>query len=264
LLALTRNIVHQWSFFVSISACALVRRHEEALPRQTLFGWFKRPADFLLAVIGLTLGAPLITTAAVLVKLTSRGPVFYSQVRLGLDGRPFRIYKIRSMRQDSEAKTGPCWSVKGDPRVTPVGRFLRWSHIDELPQMWNILVGDMSLIGPRPERPEMVPGLEQALPGYRRRLLVRPGLTGLAQVLLPPDTDLNSVRIKLAHDLCYLKRYSFGLDCRIFVATFFHIFGVSAATTALMCYLPNVAVTEVAGEVDKVKPGVLVPDLQAV
>jgi lipopolysaccharide/colanic/teichoic acid biosynthesis glycosyltransferase len=249
---------------VSTSACALVLSNDEALPRQTPFAWFKRPADVMLALIGLILGSPMIAFAALVVKLTSRGPVFYSQVRLGLDGRPFRIYKVRSMCQHSEAQTGPCWSLKGDPRVTRVGRFLRWSHFDELPQLWNILVGDMSLIGPRPERPEMVPGLERALPGYRRRLLVRPGLTGLAQVLLPPDTDLNSVRIKLAHDLCYLQRYSFWLDCRIFIATFFHVLGVPAGLIRVGCSLPGVTVTDVPDESDAVKPSILGPDLQAV
>jgi lipopolysaccharide/colanic/teichoic acid biosynthesis glycosyltransferase len=212
--------------------------------RSCFYAWLKRPLDCVFALVGLGFSVPIIAVAAFFVKLTSRGPVFYSQVRLGLGGRPFRLYKIRTMYHDSEAKTGPCWSIKGDPRITSIGRFLRWSHVDELPQMWNILTGDMSLIGPRPERPEMVPNLELAIPRYRRRLLVRPGLTGLAQVQLPPDTDLNSVRRKLAQDLCYLERFSFALDCRIFFATFGHVLGLSHERTTLLFALPRVKVVE--------------------
>ncbi len=249
---------------MSNSAFALAFAGEETLPAQSLYARFKRSTDIVLALVGLVLGSPFIGFAALLVKLTSRGPVLYSQVRLGLGGQPFRIYKIRSMCQDSEALTGPCWSTKGDPRVTPVGRFLRWSHIDELPQMWNILVGDMSLIGPRPERPELAAGLERALPNYRLRILIRPGLTGLAQVQLPPDTDLNSVRVKLAHDLCYLERVSFWLDCRLFVATIFHVLGLPYATTRILFNLPGVKVTDPDGDNDEVKRADLVPDLQAV
>ena len=106
-------------------------------------------------------------------------------MRLGKNGRPFRLHKIRTMRHDCEKATGPRWAVPGDPRITPLGRFLRQTHLDELPQLWNVLRGEMSLVGPRPERPEFVPDLEQAIPHYRDRLLVRPGVTGLAQVQLP-------------------------------------------------------------------------------
>jgi lipopolysaccharide/colanic/teichoic acid biosynthesis glycosyltransferase len=116
--------------------------------------------------------------------------------------------------------SGPAWSTAGDPRVFPVGRLLRRTHIDELPQLWNILRGDMSLLGPRPERPEFVPQLEKVLPCYRRRLSVLPGLTGLAQVHLPPDSDLESVRRKLAFDLYFVRRRSLWLDARIVAATF--------------------------------------------
>ena len=137
--------------------------------------------------------------AAIVVKLTSRGPAFYTQIRLGQDGRAYAIYKLRTMTHDCEKLSGPQWSKKGDCRVTAVGRLLRRSHLDELPQLWNVLRGEMSLIGPRPERPEFVPRLERSLPHYRARLHVRPGVTGLAQVQLPPDTDLGSVRRKLAY-----------------------------------------------------------------
>jgi lipopolysaccharide/colanic/teichoic acid biosynthesis glycosyltransferase len=248
---------------VSNSAFALAQASEELPVRRCFYQWIKRPLDLCLSLVGLALSAPLIAGAAVLVKLSSRGPIFYSQVRLGLSGRPFLIYKIRSMYQNSEAHTGPCWSTKGDRRITPVGRFLRWSHIDELPQMWNIVVGDMSLIGPRPERPEMIPGLERAIPRYRERLLIRPGLSGLAQVQLPPDTDQNSVRIKLAHDLCYLEHCSFWLDCRIFVATIFHVCGTPYEMTRHLCALPG---GEVLSEqyTSSAEIRLAVPDLQAV
>ena len=142
----------------------------------------KPVVDFALAAVILLLSLPVIVVAAVMVKLTSRGPVIYTQDRLGLGGKVFTIYKIRTMYLDSERHSGPRWSLPGDPRVTPVGRALRWCHVDELPQLVNILRGEMSLIGPRPERPEFLNQLERALPDYRRRLTVRPGLTGLAQV----------------------------------------------------------------------------------
>jgi lipopolysaccharide/colanic/teichoic acid biosynthesis glycosyltransferase len=127
---------------------------------------------------------------------------------------------------DCEKISGARWSAANDPRVTPVGRFLRRSHIDELPQLWNVIRGDMSLIGPRPERPEFVPGLQKAIPHYTDRLLVRPGVTGLAQVQLPPDTTIESVRRKLAYDLYYVRQVSFWLDVRILFCTAFKVIGV--------------------------------------
>src|SRR5262249_6782677 len=156
--------------------------------------------------------APVILLCAVLVRLTSRGPAFYSQVRLGRGGRPYRIYKIRTMYHQCELKSGARWSQAGDPRVTPVGRFLGSTHLDELPQLWNVLKGDMALVGPRPERPEFIPALARAIPLYELRLLVRPGVTGLAQIQLPPDTDVQSVRAKVAHDLYYVRHMSLWVD----------------------------------------------------
>jgi lipopolysaccharide/colanic/teichoic acid biosynthesis glycosyltransferase len=170
--------------------------------------------------------APIIAVCALLVRLTSRGPAFYSQTRLGKDHLPFRIYKIRTMYHDCERRSGVQWSRPGDPRITPVGRLLRRLHLDELPQLWNVLRGDMALVGPRPERPEFVPSLEQALPLYGLRLLVKPGVTGLAQVQLPADTDLGSVRRKLAYDLYYLAHVGFWLDLRLIVCTAVHMAGV--------------------------------------
>src|SRR5262249_31123587 len=186
----------------------------------------KPVVDFLLALTLLVLTAPLILLAALAIKLTSRGPVFYTQTRLGRYGNPYKIYKLRTMTHNCEQQSGAQWSTVGDPRVTRVGRFLRRTHIDELPQLWNVLRGDMSLIGPRPERPEFVPSLEKELPRYRERLQVRPGVTGLAQVQLPPDTDLNSVRRKLAYDIYYAERANLWLDVRLFLATALHVAGV--------------------------------------
>jgi lipopolysaccharide/colanic/teichoic acid biosynthesis glycosyltransferase len=187
----------------------------------------KHVLEFCFAAVLLLLTAPLIFLCALLVKLTSRGPAIYSQVRLGLGGRPYRIYKLRTMYHQCEKKSGARWSQAGDPRVTRLGRFLRSSHLDELPQLWNILKGEMSLVGPRPERPEFIPALARAIPLYELRLLVRPGVTGLAQIQLPPDTDVESVRLKLAHDLYYVRHMNLWVDLRIIFATVFKVFGAS-------------------------------------
>jgi lipopolysaccharide/colanic/teichoic acid biosynthesis glycosyltransferase len=205
----------------------------------------KRAAEFIVALVLLVLTAPLIAVAALLIRLTSRGPVFYSQVRLGRFGRLYRVYKLRTMHHNCEKVSGPQWcSGRNDPRVTRVGRFLRRSHIDELPQLWNVLVGDMSLIGPRPERPEFLPGLEAAMAHYRDRLLVRPGLTGLAQVQLPADTDLRSVRRKLAYDLYYVRRVSPWLDLRIAFCTVLYLLGLPYGVMPRLFLLPRRAVVE--------------------
>jgi lipopolysaccharide/colanic/teichoic acid biosynthesis glycosyltransferase len=201
-------------------------KSEFRLPQAGSYGWIKTVVDRVAALLLLVLTAPLILLAMVLVKLTSRGPALYSQTRLGRHGMPFTIFKIRTMAHECESLTGVRWSVPGDARITPVGRWLRKSHVDELPQLWNVLWGAMSLVGPRPERPEFVPRLEQALPHYRARLLIRPGVTGLAQVQLPPDTDLGSVRIKLAYDLHYVRQLGFWLDVRIVWATVLKMVGI--------------------------------------
>jgi lipopolysaccharide/colanic/teichoic acid biosynthesis glycosyltransferase len=146
---------------------------------------------------------------------------------VGRDGRLFTIFKIRTMVHNCESLTGPRWSIPGDPRVTPVGQFLRRTHLDELPQLINVLRGDMSLIGPRPERPEFTAKLERALPAYPERSRVRPGVTGLAQVHLPGDTSLGSVRMKLAYDLFYIQQLSPALEARILFCTVLRVLGVS-------------------------------------
>src|SRR5438067_5752665 len=143
--------------------------------------------EWVMALVLLVGGAPLLCLLAVLVKATSPGPAFYAQTRLGRSGRLYRIYKLRTMRQDAEAHSGPVWAAKDDARVTALGRFLRDTHLDELPQLWNVLKGDMALIGPRPERPEIAARIAARLPLFHHRLQVRPGVTGLAQMLLPAD-----------------------------------------------------------------------------
>jgi lipopolysaccharide/colanic/teichoic acid biosynthesis glycosyltransferase len=206
---------------------------------QIVYGSVKVALDFLLAVVLLVLTAPLLLLSIILVKLTSPGPAIYAQTRLGRHGRPFTLYKVRTMTHNCESLTGACWSVPGDTRVTALGRWLRRTHLDELPQLWNVLNGDMSLIGPRPERPEFVPQLEQALPHYVDRLQVRPGVTGLAQVQLPADTTLDSVRIKLAYDLHYVRNLSLLLDIRIYWATFFKVLGVPFPVLRQLFGLPR-------------------------
>jgi len=198
--------------------CA-VRSAGLAVPDLGPYGACKRTIDFGLALFLLVLTSPVVFLAMLVIKLTSPGPSLYSQTRLGKGGKPFVILKLRTMTHQCETLTGACWCLPGDPRVTKLGRVLRKTHVDELPQLWNVLRGDMSLIGPRPERPEFVPQLEQALPHYRGRLLLRPGLTGLAQVQLPPDTNLASVRLKLAYDLYYIRHASLWLDFRILLST---------------------------------------------
>jgi lipopolysaccharide/colanic/teichoic acid biosynthesis glycosyltransferase len=201
----------------------------------------KRAADVILSILIFILTLPLLILAMVLAKLTSPGPAIYSQTRVGRDGRLFTIYKVRSMLQDSERLTGPRWATPGDPRITPIGRFLRASHLDELPQLWNVFRGEMSLVGPRPERPMLVDKIERAIPCYRDRLLVRPGVTGLAQVQLPPDTDLNSVSRKLICDLSYIVHMSLWLDLRIVACTALGLLNVPHAASRRIFRVPSLA-----------------------
>ncbi len=171
---------------------------------------------------------PLIFSLGVLVKLSSPGPMFYSQIRCGRLGREFRIYKLRTMTHQCEMTTGPVWSTANDPRVTRVGRWLRDTHLDELPQLWNVIRGDMALIGPRPERPEIATRIEKSMPDFRKRLLVRPGITGLAQMRMPADTDLHAVRRKLAHDVHYIRNFGLAIDACVCLSTVFYFIGAAA------------------------------------
>ncbi len=199
----------------------------------------KRGCDLFLSLAIAILAIPVTLMAWGLVRLTSTGPGFYSQVRVGRNGQRYRIYKIRTMYTNCEAVSGAAWSTKSDPRVTPFGRIFRKLHIDELPQLLNVLRGDMSLVGPRPERPEFVGPLSQHIPNYTDRLLVRPGVTGLAQIQLPPDTSIDSVRTKLVLDRCYVQTGSFWLDLRIMLGTVIYLAGFSFARIGKIMWLPN-------------------------
>lgn len=183
----------------------------------------KRIMDITVSLLVLLVGLPFWILVGLAIKLTSRGPVFYTQERVGKNGRIFRMVKFRSMSQDAETKSGPRWADKDDPRVTPVGRILRRMHLDEIPQFLNILEGSMSLIGPRPERPFFVDQFIKQIPLYRRRLNVRPGLTGWAQVKHRYDTTLEDVRQKLRFDLYYIENMSLRMDIKILIHTFFRM-----------------------------------------
>jgi lipopolysaccharide/colanic/teichoic acid biosynthesis glycosyltransferase len=205
----------------------------------TWYGACKMAIEWLIAVVLLLFALPIIFLAGLVVKLTSRGAMFYTQTRVGKHGKLFTIYKIRTMVSNCESKSGAQWATTNDPRITRVGSFLRKTHIDELPQLLNVLRCDMSLVGPRPERPEFIPALEQAIPGYRNRLRVRPGVTGIAQVQLPADTDMASVRRKLAYDLYYIRNAGLWLDLRLMLCTGIHMFGVPYRVVGIMFGLPG-------------------------
>ncbi|TWU47556.1 UDP-glucose:undecaprenyl-phosphate glucose-1-phosphate transferase [Rubripirellula tenax] len=188
----------------------------------------------VLALGMLIVVSPLIGVLALAVHFSSPGPVIYRQVRSGLWRRPFYIYKFRSMVEDAEGETGAVWSTKDDPRVTVIGYYLRLFHLDELPQLVNIIRGEMCFVGPRPERPEIIAKIEAEIPGYGHRLGVMPGVTGLAQVNLDPDETINCVKRKFELDIEYIFSATSLLDLRIVLATFLKMFGVSkASATAL-------------------------------
>ena len=179
----------------------------------------KRLFDLILASLGLVVFSPLFLVLAVAIKLESRGPVFYRGTRVGLHGLPFRIFKFRSMIQDAEKHSGPVWADKEDARITSIGRLLRRSRIDEFPQLLNVVRGEMSIVGPRPERPAFVEELRIMYPFYQKRLTIKPGLTGWAQVKLEYDTDLKSVASKLKYDFFYIENQSIFLDLEILART---------------------------------------------
>ena len=211
------------------------------------YGSCKMVVEWLCAALLLVFAAPIIFIVGLVVKLTSRGPIFYTQTRVGKHGQLFTIYKIRTMAHDCERTSGACWAMNQDPRVTSVGAFLRKAHLDELPQLLNVLRCEMSLIGPRPERPEFVPNLARAIPRYRDRLQVRPGVSGFAQVQLPADSDLESVRRKLAYDLYYVRHASLWLDLRLVLCTASHMLGVPYRVVAKLFFLPGENQVETAG-----------------
>ena len=193
------------------------------------FGWMATPLTLLMLVFAM----PFIVGLVILTKITSRGPGIYRQTRVGFKGEVFTVYKIRTMANDAESKSGPVWTAGiSDPRVTALGKFMRASHLDELPQLFNVLKGEMALIGPRPERPEFTQFLAREIPGYVGRLSVKPGITGLAQIILPADSDLESVRKKLALDLEYVQGGTLVLDFKIAFCTAIKMVGLRSTDAA--------------------------------
>ena len=179
----------------------------------------KRIFDVAASIAGLIFLAPVLLIVAILIKLTSKGPILYTQVRVGQEGTLFNIYKFRTMKQDAEKETGPVWAAKNDSRLTPIGGFMRKSHMDEIPQLINVLKGEMSIIGPRPERPVFVDQFKQEISDYNKRLQVKPGITGLAQVWHRYDESVSDVKKKLRYDLLYIKKMCFWADVNIVLRT---------------------------------------------
>ncbi|WP_027368218.1 TIGR03013 family XrtA/PEP-CTERM system glycosyltransferase [Desulfocurvibacter africanus] len=204
---LIENISPGWLIFSDGFRITPIKRH------------LKRSLDILCALSGLLLTLPLFPILALLIKIDSRGPVFFTQTRVGEHDKLFKVIKFRTMVHNAEATTGAVWSQKGDPRVTRVGRFLRVSRLDEIPQLLNMLRGDMSMVGPRPERPEFVQTLKRAVPFYSERHCVKPGLTGWAQVCYPYGSSVEDALEKLRYDLYYIKNFSLVLDLRIILRT---------------------------------------------
>ncbi|HEX4159694.1 MAG TPA: TIGR03013 family XrtA/PEP-CTERM system glycosyltransferase [Rhizomicrobium sp.] len=182
--------------------------------------WRRRSFDVLLALAGFVATAPVLLIVMLGIKLEDGGPVFYAQERIGFGGKPFVLYKLRSMRVDAERDGKPSWAAERDTRITGVGRIIRKLRIDELPQLWNVLRGDMSFIGPRPERPYFVNQFSQAIPFYDYRHVIRPGITGWAQVSFRYGASLEDTRQKLSYDLYYIKNRGVFLDCLILLKTF--------------------------------------------
>jgi sugar transferase (PEP-CTERM system associated) len=192
----------------------------EGFRKSRSLGIAKRTVDILVSLVGLVVGLPVMALIAAAVRLTSPGPVLYHQRRVGRRGQIFEVHKFRTMRVDAEAETGPVWASKtGDPRVTPVGAILRRTRLDELPQLWNVLIGQMSFVGPRPERPEFVTDLTRVIPYYGQRHIVRPGLTGWAQVRYTYGASTEDALQKLQYDLYYIKNLSIALDLYIMFET---------------------------------------------
>ncbi|WP_246151518.1 sugar transferase [Rubripirellula reticaptiva] len=205
-------------------------------PRATFFRR-KYVLDRCLGGLLLFATTPLTLTLYVLVRLTSKGPGFYRQRRVGLNGRVFEIVKLRSMVVDAEIPGRPVWATKKDARVTPLGRVLRELHLDELPQLWNVFRGEMSLVGPRPERPEICEKLATEIDDYYQRNLIKPGVTGLAQINLPPDQSLEDVQRKQVLDLHYINHADYWLDTRMVFATALRLVGVKGEIVMWMMKL---------------------------
>ncbi len=182
-------------------------------------GTVKRSLDILVSAFGILVSLPVMPVVALAVRLDSKGPVIFKQARVGMRGRTFNMMKFRTMVQDAEAKTGPVWAKEHDPRITRVGKFLRKTHLDELPQLFNVIKGEMSIVGPRPERPYFVSEFRRIIPHYDRRLCAKPGITGLAQVKRGYDETLADVKRKVKYDLLYIQKMCPLLDFKVLAMT---------------------------------------------
>ena len=214
----------------SLSSLALPTHKQKYFSR-------KYAAERLLGLILLVLFTPATLLLFALVKLTSRGPGFYWQKRVGLNGRTFQMIKLRSMVFDAEKPGEAVWCAVNDNRITPLGRVLRKLHLDELPQLWNVARGEMALVGPRPERPQICCRLAEQIDGYYERTLVKPGITGLAQINLPPDHTIEDAARKQILDVLYIKQAHWWLDTRMLLATGMRMFGIKGETVMKMMRL---------------------------
>ena len=205
---------------LSAPTLRLVHSAEPVLPSHAYLASFrKRSLDIVVGSIGVLLLAAMFLPVAILIKLTSAGPVFYRQRRVGRDGREFELIKFRTMTHDAEAEDGPVWAQPNDPRVTRVGGMLRRLYIDEFPQWINVLKGDMSVVGPRPERPELMGQILDVVPNFGQRLKAKPGITGIAQINYKYTNTMIEARNKLRHDVIYINAASLTLDLQLILRT---------------------------------------------
>jgi sugar transferase (PEP-CTERM system associated) len=204
---LIEHITPEWFIFSQGFYLSLLRRY------------VKRGADILICLMVLPFLIPLLPVMALIIKLDSPGPVFFRQLRVGENERLFNLYKLRTMINNAEVKTGAVWAQDDDPRITRIGNFLRRCRLDEFPQLFNVLRGDMSIVGPRPERPEFIEQLKEIIPYYSERHLIKPGVTGWAQVNYPYGSSVEDAIEKLRYDLYYLKNFSIQLDLMIVLET---------------------------------------------
>jgi exopolysaccharide biosynthesis polyprenyl glycosylphosphotransferase len=201
----------------TIRGLPLLNINPDIITEYQLF--IKRSGDIFLAITALILFFPFYLLIALLVRMSSSGTILYKQVRVGLNGETFVLIKFRTMFDDSERTTGPIWAEEDDPRITPIGKILRKYHFDEIPQLLNVLWGNMSIIGPRPERPKIIEELVRDIPYYPRRLKVKPGITGWAQIMGAYDRSIGDVHNKLKHDFYYIENMSILLDLKIIFMT---------------------------------------------
>ena len=215
-LNLVNTIFNIWkSYLVDI----LELTRERIKKRKCISLVLKRTMDLIASFIGLIFFGPVILITGMIIKFNSSGPIFYKQRRVGKNGKIFIIYKIRTMIENAESETGPVWAKKSDPRVVKGGWFLRKYHIDELPQLFNVLKGEMSFVGPRPERPEIIERFNHHIPNYDKKLSVKQGITGYAQIRHKYDETIKDVKMKLRYEIFYIERMCLIVDIRILLIT---------------------------------------------